>query len=491
MKSLFNKKSNIMLFGAYILVMLPMCYAIWFSVPASDDFAFGINSISDNIIANAWGYSLFCYGHHSGRWLTFFVQKIINPLNLHVHLGHWYGVYMIVFFIITTAIIIYSIRTIVGKLIDGIRADIVTLLILAVFYTTNYYSEVFNWYVGGTAYALPVALLLLSMSFTVRYIDTHEKRYYVGLILAGILPATNEFLDVPIGIGYLFLAFYLDRETMLKNDKAERSKAIAKQLMPLIIFIICGLSVVLAPGNWGRQESYAVTSSLTGGLTQTIIDILVRVKELFFTHSWSLILYIGIFLLGFLDKREEKVSPLTAILAVLTLAIATFGGLFPYVYGRAFTNTYVDVRMEYVLEVLMELTIAIAAIMLGKLLQGLISQRGIYALSLVVVIGALALMVRANSFTSIVQVDIVRHSDLLQESYAMWDGIIAEIEQSSEDDVVIHRDKEPEWSPYFLYMGITEGDDFDLDMDTIYSFESIMPNVYYGKKSITLYYDNH
>lgn len=491
MNSLLRKKSSIIILLAYLIIMLPMCYAIWFSVPASDDFAFGINSISDNLIANAWGYSLFCYGHHSGRWLTFFIQKIINPLNLHVHLGHWYGVYMIIFFIITTAVIVYSIRTIVGKLADGLKADIITLLTIAVFYTTNYYSEVFNWYVGGTAYALPMALMFLSIALTLRYIDTHEKRYYIGLIIAGILPATNEFLDVPIGISYLFLAFYLDRKTLLNEDKDKRLKTFAKQMLPLIIFVICGLSVVLAPGNWGRQESYAVTSSLSGGLTQTFIDILVRVKELFVSHSWSLILYIGIFVISFLNDSKKAVSIKTAILAVLTLAIATFGGLFPYVYGRAFTNTYVDVRMEYVVEVFMELTIAIAAALLGQLLRNIISVKFIYAFSCIVVLGAIALMFRASSFTSIVQIDIIRHSDLLQESYSMWDGIITEIEQSTDDDVVIHRDKEPEWSPYFLYMGITEGDSFALDMDTIYSFECIMPNVYYGKKSITLYYDNH
>ena len=250
------------------------------------------------------------------------------------------------------------------------------------------------------------------------------------------------------------------------------------------------MSVVLAPGNFVRQSTYDVDQSLAIGILQTIVDILVRCKELIFSHSWSLIFLAGIFLIGFFAKKEKSVSLVTGILLIITMAIASFGSLFPYVYGRAFTSSYVDVRMEYVVEILMELSLAMLALLLGQLLGRLWdSAKLIYALVLLVVLGALALMIRAHSYTSIVQVDIVCHRALLQESYSLWDGIITEIEQSPEEDVVLHRDSEPDWSPYFLYMGLTDGDTYAVGMDEIYSVESIMPNVYYGKRSITLYFD--
>ena len=490
MRDFWGKRRNIVQILAYLIIGLPMCYAIWYSVPASDDFAFGVKNISDNLFVNAWGYVVYNYFYHSGRWLTFFIQKLINPLNLGVHLGHAYGVYMIVLFIITSAIMIYALRVIWNHLAGEKVSWIATLLSVALFYTTNYYSEVFNWYVGGTAYALPLALSFLSGALTLRYIDTHKKCYYFGLILAGIIPATNEFLDIPLGIVYLYLVFYLDRAFITASDKNERPKLFIKQLLPLIIFVICGMSVVLAPGNFVRQSTYDVDQSLAIGILQTIVDILVRCKELIFSHSWSLIFLAGIFLLGFFAKKEKSVSLVTGILLIITMAIASFGSLFPYVYGRAFTSSYVDVRMEYVVEILMELSLAMLALLLGQLFSRLWdSAKLIYALALLVVLGALALMIRAHSYTSIVQVDIVCHRALLQESYSLWDGIITEIEQSPEEDVVLHRDSEPDWSPYFLYMGLTDGDTYAVGMDEIYSVESIMPNVYYGKRSITLYFD--
>ncbi len=491
MKKIFSNKRNIIQIIAYLIIGLPMCYAIWYSVPASDDFAFGVSNISDNPFANAWGYVVYNYFYHSGRWLTFFIQKLINPLNLGVHLGHGYGVYMIVLFIITSAILIYALMVIWDHLVGKEMAGLATLLSVALFYTTNYYSEIFNWYVGGTAYALPLALAFLSVALTLRYTDTHDKRYYIGLIAAGIIPATNEFLDIPLGIAYLFIAFYLDRAFLTASDKNEKTKLFIRQALPLVIFILCGMSVVLAPGNFVRQSTYEAKGSLASGIIQTIIDILVRCKELIFTHSWSLIILAGIFLIGFFAKKDKPVSLKIGIFLMITMTIATFGCLFPYVYGRAFTTSYVDVRMEYVVELLMELTLAILVFLIGQLLGQLFASLKVaYVLAALVVLGALALMVRAHSFTSIVQIDIMRHSALLQESYSLWDGVITEIEESTDDDVVIHRGSEPDWSPYFLYMGLTDGDTYAVAMDEIYSVESIMPNVYYGKRSITLYFDN-
>ena len=64
-----------------------------------------------------------------------------------------------------------------------------------------------------------------------------------------------------------------------------------------------------------------------------------------------------------------------------------------------------------------------------------------------------------------------------------------EIENSEEDDVVIHRDKQLNWTRYFFEMGLTDGERFAVDPSIVYDKEFIMPNVYYGKNSITLIYD--
>ena len=91
-------------------------------------------------------------------------------------------------------------------------------------------------------------------------------------------------------------------------------------------------------------------------------------------------------------------------------------------------------------------------------------------------------------YLNITQIDIVKKSSLIKESYAYWDGILTEIENSDEDDVVLYRDKSPDWTKYFLYVGIEPDNVYDQSFDAITPTDEIMVNVYYKKKSITLYY---
>ena len=57
LKHLKNKKREILLTIAYIIITIPMIFSMYNSVPASDDFAFGSRTISDNIFLDAIGYS--------------------------------------------------------------------------------------------------------------------------------------------------------------------------------------------------------------------------------------------------------------------------------------------------------------------------------------------------------------------------------------------------------------------------------------------------
>ena len=57
MKNTIEKVLNIILIIMYAIMMLPMMYSMYNSVPACDDFSFGSMTISDNLLFNALGYS--------------------------------------------------------------------------------------------------------------------------------------------------------------------------------------------------------------------------------------------------------------------------------------------------------------------------------------------------------------------------------------------------------------------------------------------------
>lgn len=481
-----RKKSNIvirvLMIAVYIAMIIPMVYSMWNSVPACDDFAFGAKSISDNLLLNALGFSGFCWIDHSGRWLTYFLQTLINPMNSHNHLGHLYGVWMIALFFLTFAIMYYSLRIILGKIleIDGMYLDLVLFLIFAVLFTTFYYVEVFNWYIGGTAYALPLSLLMLTLVYLIRYEETGMNKYYWGIIIAGIIPATNEIFDVPLGIMYLYILFIV-----FKNNLSDKKK-IVKKLVPLFIFVLGGISVVFAPGNLLRQADYEVKPSAIVAAKQIVIDIIVRLKDVLLYHPLFVILMVCIFVVGI--KSGKSISKNNILITMVITFISIFGSIFPYVYGRGMTTTYLDVRVQYLFDYMLFIGVAIGCFRLGRILSVKCShmlqgRTGIIICSAMIVV-AIAALSYNGGYKKIIQIDILDKKQLIADSYKYWDDIILEIENSADTDIVIERDEEPMWTPYFLYVGLVEEEIYNLPLDSVFSMDIIMPNVYYGKESI-------
>ena len=482
MKNTIEKVLNIILIIMYAIMMLPMMYSMYNSVPACDDFSFGSMTISDNLLFNALGYSAWNWKYHSGRWLTFFLQKLLNPLNIQRHMGRFYGVCDIIVFLLVFAMLYYSFKVILGKLLElkGSQLHLTILLVFAVLFTTYYYSEAYNWYIGSTAYTITLGLLALTMAFTIRYEQTEKSKYYIGLILAGLIPATNEFTDIPIGALYLFIVFYV-----YECDFKDKKKLI-NRLIPLCIFIIGGISAVFAPGNYARQDSYEVHPSAIASLKQIFIDVIVRLKDMAFHHPLSFIIFMLLIIVGI--KAGKPNSKNNIFITILMTAIVLFGAIFPYVYGRAMTTTYLDVRMQYLFDYILMIGISIACVRFGRAIsaKAVPVLEGKKCIITAMLLGGVSLFALAynNNYAKIIQLDILNKRGLIAESYDYWNGIILEIENSKEDDVVIVRDEEPAWTPYFLYVGLVEEDVYDLPLDEIFSNDIIMPNVYYKKNSI-------
>ena len=147
-----------------------------------------------------------------GRWLSQFIQTLVNPLNTHQHLGHKYGLYMIVLFVITTVMIVYGlwicVERVLGKKSKYI--SLVTFLIMTMFLSTYFYSECYNWYVGAMVYTIPLGFIMVAVAAMIKYVDPERtsNKQYVIIILAGVFPATIEYCDVALGICYVYFIYY-------------------------------------------------------------------------------------------------------------------------------------------------------------------------------------------------------------------------------------------------------------------------------------------
>ncbi|CBK75320.1 hypothetical protein CIY_27490 [Butyrivibrio fibrisolvens 16/4] len=272
---------------------------------------------------------------------------------------------------------------------------------------------------------------------------------------------------------------------MFKLDFSDKKKVI-NRVVPLLIYIVCGITVVFAPGNFVRQGGYDVNPSIPAAVKQIIIDIIVRLKDIAFHHPLAIAIFFILVFVGI--KAGTGVNRNNILVTIFLTVLCIFGTLFPYVYGRAMTTTYLDVRMQYLLDYELLIGICIGCLQIGMILAARNIENLSRPLKISVTVAVLAIVgvlsLHGKTYQKIVPIDIVRNSGLIKESYAFWNGIILEIESSPKDEVIITRDEEPSWTPYFLYSGLPDGYLFEVKPEAVYSSESIMPNVYYQKKSI-------
>ena len=461
-------------------------FSIYNSVPLGDDFAAAIRLNGKSLFSQSLRYGFGMWKTWGGRWLNYIMQVLINPLNSHEHLGRKYGLFLIVLFIICTVTLIYSIYVITTR-ISKKNNGVITFLIIAIIYTSYYYSECYNWYVGYMAYTVPVVCTFLAVAMMIRYMESDKLLHYIILIVAGVIASVNEFCDIALGVPYLYFVYLLHFDER-KNEKISLK---IKNAAPLLIFVVFGASAVFAPGNFIRRDYYGVDSSIALSMKQLIIDIVMRLQDLIVDHPLTVLLFLILIVLG-LSQGEGCDNKISLFKPVIIMGIITIGSVFPYLYGRAFENTYLDLRMQYVLDCCLEVGLSLFCIRIGQYIayrnKIMLNKSSVLLVSFILALFTYVGIVQNYAYLNIVQVDILRNSSLIQESYNLWDGIIAEIEQSDEDDVVIYRDTELNWSPYFLYMGLTHGDRYSVEYDKVYDEDLIMPNVYYEKNSITLYY---
>ena len=109
-----NTKYKIILAVAYIAMLLPFLYAVFYSMPANDDFAWAIEWFSSNRLVEVvkrvdWNYNNF-FGQ-SGV-IALIIQVLFNPLYWFKDAGHSFGISMCVVFLGLYVGYIFSIKKI-------------------------------------------------------------------------------------------------------------------------------------------------------------------------------------------------------------------------------------------------------------------------------------------------------------------------------------------------------------------------------------------
>lgn len=470
----------------YILIFASFIYSIFYSMPANDDFAWAVEWWSSNRVVEmfhriGWNY-MNSFGN-SGIF-AIAIQVLFNPLYLFDNVGHSFGICMIIVNTIIMTGILWAVRTLfkyIFQINSQVALDIITFLVALLVTTSYYYSDVYNWWSGTPGYSGMMMMCLVSCAAMLRYNADRTKKRYIAMIVLGMIACTSMMYCVAVG------AFYVVYTFIVYLHNGDR---IGKKLLPLGMYILSGVLMVIAPGNYTRMSNEESSdASLFNAVIVTGYRILTRLKTTIQTKPWVVAIMLLILLLGLFIGSNRKHNLLVIIFGAACTIVAAFSGLLLYVYG---SNKTIDAeftpRVYYVEDYMVFIGMAIAIYAIGAWIKQIIGVQintmVAAGVSVIVVLLSAAYIMTGGRYAGVIQVDILAHADLIKESWVFWDEILQEVE-SAEDgaELVINREN-VDWCQYSYYVSLDEIPRETLTEDAKYGNCNQCASKYYGVDSI-------
>lgn len=460
---------RILLWVGNILIFAPYLYSVFYSMPANDDFALGINWWGGGIISEAFrraGWNYMNWFGQSGLLATF-IQVLFNPLYWFENTGHSFGICMIVVFILVYGGILWAVRRLVSLMCKGLSSltlDLFTFFLTVMIFCTYYYNDVYNWWSGVPGYSLTLLFMLICMGYIVKYSDTHAISDYIWMIIFGLITCSGLMTCLACGSFYLCYRFIF---------KARDGESLLKKALPLFIFVASGLVTVLAPGNSNRMsfhEGQADTNRhYMQSLHVTLSQLSHRLRDTVMQKPWVLLMLVVILALGFFVKNSKSLRLWQVILGYIITALSAFGTVYPYVLGSNSTaDGELAYRVYFMQDYMLYIGLAISTFMLGQWLAMCLkdylkwdSQAGIFKLLSAVILALfMAWCFVCPTKTYFVPVEIIQNAGNIKATYALWNGILEEIKNSTDDDVIVTA-TDVDWCRYVYPCGMSSDDGND------------------------------
>lgn len=325
-----------LLFVAYAIFFLPYFHSILYSVPTADDFSMIVNGkahsgiVDDFILAiNVANTRYMTWG---GGWLSFFLQVFLNPILQFGYSGLRYGVSLVFNIGISLLGVGFAFNLIykhLCKVEDKFWRMVLVLLPLGAILLSDVYIEIFNWFTGST-YLWWFALELLAIALMAVYFKEYNRKILIVLTIVGGIGCIGPQYCVPIGLTYLL--FYV-------NDCMKNKKINLKRLLPLLVFVCCGLSSVLAPGNSARNEMLGKKGlEYKNAIYYACIDLKMILRDII-KNPYVVLLVASLFILGVLYNQKKKQEIKSPIIYFFIGIFIMIGKIYPVALGYGYYGT--------------------------------------------------------------------------------------------------------------------------------------------------------
>ncbi len=473
----------------YLGLIASVLFAVFYSMPANDDFAWALEWFSPNRIVECFkriGWNYMNWFGQSGV-IAVAIQVLFNPLYWFKDVGHSFGICMVIIFLLLYAGIIIALKRI-ARYFLGIENELIVELFafftVALLFTTYYYADVYNWWSGIPGYSMMMVLMLFNFGNTAKYANTHQQSTYISMIITGVIVCTGLMNCVAMGLFYLLVIFIMNRKD---------GDSFGKKALPLVLYVISGLITVVAPGNYKRTAADAPGGpDFINSIKVTLYDMNMRLFDTLKHYPWVLALFIAILVLGIVAKSEEKPSLIYIITGALFTLIAAFGAMYPYIAGeRKEIGIELATRVNYMEDYILFIGFAMVIFSLGRWLGSTLSinlnVKQAVAIAATVFVISCALAKLMGTLMFFLPYDIYRQRAQIKEIYYTWEDIIAEIEETDSPEVDVVRVNVP-WTRFSYPVGIDGGANFvPEEMREYYGGCNQCAAMWYGKEAVRVY----
>ena len=484
-----NKKSLIIIF-LYILFFVPYIYSIYYSMPATDDYAWAIEWFSTNRLVEVMKRVQWNYMNWFGQSGVFAVviQILFNPLYWFKDKGHSFGICMVIVYFLIVVGLICAIKGLAKSLLkieDDFVRSIFTFLVIALLFTTYYYNDVYNWWSGTPGYSMMMVVMLFCMKNISEYANEQLNKHYIKMVLLGMIACTGLMNCVAIGLFYFYKIIF--NKKCLGNAK--------KNIVPFAFYVISGIFTVVAPGNYRRTDSYDKDNvDYIGSIGVTIYTVITRAINTLIKYPWTLAIFIIIILIASLLKKTENGSIKKVFICTVLITLAAIGALYPYVAGeRKQIGEEFAPRAFFITDYIMFIGFAFVAFELGRWLScrfdiNMTKNKIAFISTLVILISVITAKVE-GTLMYIVQYDIYRQRTQIVEIYNVWEDIIEEIQTSTDNEIIIKKENVP-WTRFSYPVGIDSGEYSRIEDNlNFYGNVNQCTQIWYTKDIIKVYID--
>ena len=301
------------------------------------------------------------------------------------------------------------------------------------------------------------------------------------MIILGMVTCTSMMYCVAVGSMYVTFSFIM---------RYKNGESIKRKVLPLVLYIIAGVLMAIAPGNYTRMSNENTSGySLFNAVIVTACRIWLRAKTTIQTKPWAVAILLIVLIVGIYVGSAKKQNIFVIAFGYLCVIVSAFSGLLLYVYGSAKQlDSEFTPRVYYVEDYMMFIGTAIVLFAMGawikqKLCVQIKDSITIGLVCLCIFAGCI-FSIKGDSYQQIIQYDVYQKSALIKESWYFWNEILDEVVAAEDGaDVVINREN-VDWCQYSYYVSLDEIPRETLSEDAKYGNCNQCASKYYGVDSI-------